>query len=185
MIGAGEVSGVGQDFGEHAGNGGVIGVGVVELLDQRQGFSLVLCGEDGGELGGEGGVVGGLLEGGAEEGFRFGILLFSDEQMGEAGVGRGGFGVLGKDAAIGGFGGGGFTGLVGEVGGEDGIVGGFRGELEGLKQVAGGLGGVGGAVDLSQGAPCAGFQGGAGVTGVEGGGCGEFAAGFGQPGCGV
>jgi len=34
----------------------------------------------------------------------------------------------------------------------------FRGELEGLKQVAGGLGGVGGAVDLSQGAPCAGFQ---------------------------
>ncbi len=50
LIGTGIVAGVGQDRGQHAGDGGVGGVSGVELLQQRQRLGLVLVGEYGGEL---------------------------------------------------------------------------------------------------------------------------------------
>jgi hypothetical protein len=103
VVGAGEVSGVGEDPGEDASNGVVAGMLVVQLLDEGQGLVLVLTDEDGGELGGEGGIVGGLLEGGAEEGFGFRVLLPGDEEMGEIGSSGFGVGVFGEDAAVGGF----------------------------------------------------------------------------------
>ena len=180
VVGAGGVAGVGQDFSQHAGDGGVAGVGVVELLEERQGLSLVLGCEDGGQLGGEGGVAWGLLEGRAEEGFGLGILLAGDEEVGQAGVGGGGFGVLGEDAAVGGFSGVVLAGLIGKAGGQERVGGGFGGEREGFEQVVGGFSGVRIAVDLGQGAPGAGFDGGSGVAGVEGGGSGQLLAGFGQ-----
>ena len=65
---------------------------VVQLLNEGQGFSLVLCGKDGGELRGEGRVVRGLLEGCAKEGFGLRKLVGGDKDVGEAGVCGGGFG---------------------------------------------------------------------------------------------
>jgi hypothetical protein len=85
-------------------------MGVVELLDKGQGFRFVLRGEYGGQLSGEGRVVGRRGEGGAEEAFRLGILLFGDEQVGESGIGGGGLGVVDQGAAKGGFRGGGLAG---------------------------------------------------------------------------
>ena len=78
---------------------------VVELLQERQGFGLVLGGEHSGQLRGERGIVGSSCERGAEEGFGIGILLAHDEKMRKAGVGRDGIGIFGENAAIGGFGG--------------------------------------------------------------------------------
>ena len=128
-------------------------------------------------MGGEGRFVGELLEGGAEEGFRLRKLLAGDEDVGDAGVGGGGFGVDCEDAAVGFFGGFGFASLIGEGGGEERVVRGLRRELEGFEEVVGGFCSVSGAVDLGEGAPGTGFGDWADVAGVEGGGDGEFGAG--------
>ena len=69
LVGAGEVGSVRKDGGQHAGNGGVAGVGGVKLLQKREGLGLVLIGEHGSELGGERWVVWIFGEGGAKEGF--------------------------------------------------------------------------------------------------------------------
>jgi hypothetical protein len=118
-----------------------------------------------------------LLEGGAEKGFGLRKLVGSDEDVGESGVGGGGFGIGCEDAAIGGLGGFVVARLLGKVGGEQGIVGGFGGELEGLEEVVGGLGGVIVAVDLCEGAPGTGFGERANFSSVEVGGEGEFGPG--------
>jgi hypothetical protein len=68
--------------------------------------------------------------------------------VGEAGVGRSRFWIGRQDSTVGCFSGFGLAGLIGKIGGEQGVVGGFRGELEGLDQVVGGFSGIGGAVDL-------------------------------------
>jgi len=177
VVGAGGVARFSENFSQHAGDGGIFWVGVVEFLDEGQGFRLVLCGEDRGQLRSEGGVIRGLLECGAEEGFGFRELIGGDEDVGEAGVGGSGFGIGGENAAVGGLGGFVVAGLLRQFGGEKGVVWGFGRELEGLEEVVGGLGGVVVAIDLSEGAPGAGFGERADFSGVEVGGEGELGAG--------
>ena len=112
---------------------------VVEFLNEGQGFGFVLSGEDGSQLRGKSGVVRSLLERCAEEGFGFGKLVGGDEDVGEAGVGGGGFGVCCEDAAVGGLGGFGVAGLLSEAGGQECVVRRFGRELEGFQQVVGGF----------------------------------------------
>ncbi len=180
LVGAGEVAGIGEDRGQHAGDGGVGGMGGVELLEEREGLGLVLIGEHGGELSGKRGVVRVLCERGAEEGFGLGILLAQDEQMSQAGRGGRGIGFFVEDAAIGGCGGVELAGFFGELGGEEGIGGGFRRELEGFEQVVGGCGGIGVAIDAGEGAPGAGLERGIGNAGIERGGSDELGTRFGE-----
>ena len=85
--------------------------------------------------------------------------------------------VGGEDAAVSGLCGLGVAGLLGKLGGEEGIVGSLGRELEGFEEIAGGLSGVSGAVDLGEGAPGAGFGERADFAGVEFGGEGELGAG--------
>ena len=68
LVGAGVVAGVGEDRGQHAGDGGVGGMGGVKFLEQREGLGVVLIGEHGGELRGQRGVIGIFVERGAEKG---------------------------------------------------------------------------------------------------------------------
>jgi len=58
VIGAGEVSGVGQDFASMRVMAALLGWASWSFWISGRAFSLVLCGEDGGELGGEGGSSG-------------------------------------------------------------------------------------------------------------------------------
>jgi len=187
LVGVSVFAGVGQDLGEHLGNGGVVGMLLVEALKQRQGIGLVLGDEDGGELGGEGRVVRGFGEGGAEEGFRVGVFLLGDEQMGKAGDG---FGISGgelEDATPGSFCGSGVAGQFGQLGGKYCVLRGFRGDFEGFDEVLRGGCGVWFAadswesgLDLGERAPCAGLGWGARFAGIEGG--GFFELGLGQVG---
>ncbi len=62
-------------------------------------------GQIGGQLSIEGRIVGRLREGVAKKLFGFRILLSGDEQMREPGGGRLGLWVIGKQAAVSGFGG--------------------------------------------------------------------------------
>src|SRR5208337_4936384 len=110
----------------------VLGVGVVELLNEREGLGLILSGQHGGQLRGEGRVGGGFRKSSAKEGFGFGILLARDQDVGQAGVGGGGIGVTGQDAPVGLLGSVVLAGLVGEIGGKKRICRSFGGELEGF-----------------------------------------------------
>ena len=96
-------------------------------------------------------------------GFGVGVLLFRDEDVGQSRVGGGGVGGVGEDAAVGGFGGRELTGLVGDGGGEEGVGGGFRGELEGFEEFVGGVFRVVGLVDAGEGSVGTGFGSGAGL----------------------
>ena len=86
--------------------------------------------------------------------------------------------VVAQDAAIGGFGGVVLAGFFGQFGGEQGVGRRFRRELEGFKQIVGGCGGIGVAIDARQGAPGAGFECGTGLAGIESGSGDEFGAGL-------
>src|SRR5271165_5374795 len=109
---------------------------VVELLDEREGLSFVLGGEDCSQLGGEGGVVGGFRKGGAEERFGLGILFARDQNVGQTGVGGCGFWVAGEDAgedtAVGCLRSVELSRLIGEAGSQEGVGWGLGSELQGL-----------------------------------------------------
>ena len=112
-IRAGIVSGDGQHLGQHAGNGRIGGMRIVEFLEERQGVGIVLGDEHRSQLGVEGGIVRGAGERGAEEGCGLGILLAQDEDVRQAGVGGDRAGIFQENAAIGGFGGIVLAGLFG------------------------------------------------------------------------
>ena len=157
----------------------------MELLEQGDGFGFVFSDEDGGELGGERDVAGMFGERGPEQGFGVGVFFLLDERVGEAADGLYGIGVSGEQAAIGGFGAGGVSAGFGEAGGQERVLWGFGRQLEGVEQVAGGLGVVGmageaGAVDLSEGAPDLSEGGVAGGAGIELGGGEERGTGVGE-----
>jgi hypothetical protein len=167
MVGARRVSCIGENPGKHAGDGVVVGVLVVELLDEGKRIGLVFTDEYSGELGGERRIVGRLGKGVAKEGFGFGILLASNEQMYEIGGGGSGAGVFCEETAVGGFGSVRLICVFGDVGCEEGVGICLRGDLESFEQLGGGLSGIVLAVDAGEGAPGLGLGGGAGVAGIE------------------
>jgi len=138
MVGAGSVSSVGEDAGEHTGDGVVVGVLIVKLLDEGKSFGLVFADEDGGKLGGEHGVVRGFCQRVAEEGFGFGVLLAGNEQVNEVGGGGSRAGVTGESAPVGSFSDVGLAGIFGDVGAEEGVGLGLGGDFEGFEEFSGG-----------------------------------------------
>ena len=114
-FGGAVVAGAGEGAGEEAGDGGVVGVGAVEILEDGKGFfdpGGVIAGEvDGGQLGlegGDGGVVGVGGYGCKEERLGLGRLVLAEEEVGESGGGVEGSGVAGgggfEETAVGGLG---------------------------------------------------------------------------------
>jgi len=140
------------EAGEEAGYGGIFGVRGVKLFYEGDGLGdFILLGEDGGELGAKGGVAGVFGEGSGEEGLGFGGFLLTQQEMREGGGGlricRGGL----KSAAIGGFGSGKVVGGFGEFGGEEGVVRGFGGKLEGGEEFGSGGFRVAGLMEMREG----------------------------------
>ena len=180
LVRTGEVAGFGKDGGQHAGDLRVVGVGVMELLEERESLGLVLIGEHGGKLRGERGIVGVFGERGAQKGLGLGILLAQDKQMGQAGAGGDGLWIFVQDAAIGGCGGFVLAGFFGELGGKQGVGGRLGRELESFEQVVGGGSGIGVAIDAGEGTPGAGLECRIGQAGIEGGGGDEFGPGLGK-----
>ena len=158
---------------------GSSGWAACSFCEQRQGFGFVLIGEHGGKLRGEGGVIRIFHERGAKQRFGARIVFAQDEQMREAGAGRGGVWIFVEDAAIGGSGGVELVGAFGEPGSEQRVRGRLRRELESLKQVVGGVGRIGVAIDAGQRAPGAGLECGIGNAGVESGGSDKLGTGVG------
>src|ERR1017187_9432543 len=117
------VAGFEVDAGEQAGDVGVVGVGGVELFEQRSGLGdlrVVARGEVGlGELGGEAGIAGRASEGRCEQGFGVGGVVLGEQNVGEGGGGLRVVGVLGKSevAAVGVLGAGEVGGGFGDLGG--------------------------------------------------------------------
>jgi len=167
------------EAGEETGEVRVFGMGGVELFNDGDGLGgFVLLIVEVGELRVESGVVGVFGEGGGEEGFGLVGFLLREEDVDEGGGGVGVFGVGGEEASVGGFGGDGIAGGFGEFAGEEDVVFGFGGELEGGEELVTGEGVVGATVEAGEGAEGVGFE--ERVVGGEGGGEGEFGVGFGE-----
>ena len=167
------------ETGEKAGDVGVAGMRGVKLFGERKRFVwLVLRLIEAGKLGVERGVVGIFRERRGKNGFSIAGLLLAEEQVGQCGGGVGVLRVGCKDAAVGGLGGGKVAGGFGQLAGEEDVVGGFGGELEGGEEFRAGIGGSGGLVDPGERSVGAGFE--QGIVGVEVRRCGELGAGFGK-----
>ena len=182
LVRSGGIASLREHIGQHAGDGEVLGMGGVELLQKRQGFGVVLSGQHSGELGVQGRIFGLLLERCADQFLGFGVLLAFDEDVGEAGVGGYGFRIARENAAIGGFGSFVIAGVFGEIGGEKRVVGGFGGDLQRFKEFIGSDTGVAfavgaGLVKTGERTPCTGFQLRTGFARIKGGSSGEFGVG--------
>jgi len=114
----------------------------MQFLEQGQSFALVLGGKGGDELRGQYRVTGLLIKRAAQNGFGIGVLLFDEKEMAEAGGGISVLWIFSKDAAVGFFRGILLAGLLGQLGGNEGVLRSFRRELEGFEEIAGGVGGV-------------------------------------------
>ena len=78
LVGGWKIAGLGEDLGQHSSDGWILRMRCVELLEERQSVSIVLCGEHGGELRVERGVVGLLLKRCADKLLCFGEFLLAD-----------------------------------------------------------------------------------------------------------